>query len=332
MENVQKEIQSGKAFKRTYFNHRDAGNIFLYSFIACYAVAFIATLIAMQVVAAQGGDATTLSDNLALNIITSALTPLTFLGIFFLYIKSSKISLYAAKIKFNLNWKTVLILIGISILCIFGLQYIVGGFNIGLTALGYKLTDFSLPYSNAGWYILNLLLLAVLPAIAEELVFRGVIFNGLRRNVSDAAAIFLSATLFTLMHSSLEQFIYPFILGVILAWLVLRTGSVVSSIIVHMCNNALAITLKFIEVQTGFDFMPKQTWLFWVLAVVLMAVVFVVLFLIDKFYFKKKSNLDVEKVEKNSEGRVPNLTMIIGMIVSAIILIVTAATNFASAA
>lgn len=332
MEDVQKEIQSGKAFKRTYFNHRDAGNIFLYSFIACYAVAFIATLIAMQVVTAQGGDTTTLSDSLALNIVTSVLTPLTFLGIFFLYIKSSKISLYAAKIKFNLNWKTVLILIGISILCLFGLQYIVGGFNIGLTALGYKLTDFSLPYSNAGWYILNLLLLAVLPAIAEELVFRGVIFNGLRRNVSDAAAIFLSATLFTLMHSSLEQFIYPFILGVILAWLVLRTGSVVSSIIVHMCNNALAITLKFIEVQTGFDFIPKQTWLFWVLAVVLMAVVFVVLFLIDKFYFKKKSNLDVEKVEKNSEGRVPNLTMIIGMIVSAIILIVTAVTNFTSAA
>lgn len=322
------ETQQEKTVKKNYFNHKDASNVFLYAFIACYALALLATLIAMYVVKSQGGDTATLGDNLALNIVTSIITPLGFIGVFFLYSKKTNTSLTASKVKFNLDWKTILILIAISFMCIFGLQYIVAGVNKGLIALGYELSGMSLPCDTAGWYILNLFLLAVLPAIAEELIFRGVVFNGLRRNISDWGAILISASLFTLMHGSLEQFIYPFMLGIIFAWLVLRTGSVLSSIIVHLCNNILAVTLNFIQIKTGFDFMPQTEWVFWVLAVVLMIVVFAILFLIDRFYFKKKNKLDVEKVEKNSEGTVPNITLIIGYIISGIIFIINVATKF----
>ena len=324
---MEKKRMSDQPLKRDYYNHKDAGNAFLYGFVFCYAIALLATLIAMSIVSSQGGDPNTLEDNLALNILTSILTPVTFIAVFFLYTKKSKISFTAAKIKFNLNWKTVLLLISISILCIFGLQYIIAGVNKGLVALGYSLTEFSLPFDNAGWYILNLIILAVLPAIGEELIFRGIIFNGLKRNVSDIGAILISASLFTIMHGSLDQFVYPFILGIIFAWLVLRTGSILSSIIVHMCNNALAVTIQYIAVKTGFDFMPQQEWLFWILAVALMLITFAILFIIDKFYFKK-SKLDVEKVEKNSEGRVPSLTMIVGIAISLLIFVINVVTKF----
>ena len=65
-----------------------------------------------------------------------------------------------------------------------------------------------------------IVLFAILPAICEELIFRGVIFNGLRKNFSDTFAVIFSALLFALMHSSVMQLAYPFIMGIIFAIIV----------------------------------------------------------------------------------------------------------------
>lgn len=318
--------------KKNFYTHRDAGNVFLWSFIACYAIAFLITIIAVGVITGMGGTAETATENLAFRVISSIITPLTFVGVFFIYNKFSKISLNAAKVKFNLKWHTVLLIIAISLVCVFGLQYAITGIDRGLSALGYKFSSINLPLDNVGWYFANIIILALLPAIGEELIYRGIIFNGLRRNVSDKAAVLISAALFTLMHGGLEQFVYPFILGIFFGWLVLRTGSTLSSIILHFCNNALVITLSFIENMTGFDFMPKQNWLFWTLAVLLFIVVFVIMFLIDKFYFKKKSKLDIEKAttieQKQAEGKCPNISLILGIIVMGLIFIANTVTSF----
>lgn len=333
---LQKNLAKQSPSKKSFYTHKDAGNVFLWSFICVYIVAFLATIIGVGIFTRQGmesADASkALTENLAFQIVTAVITPLTFIALFFIYTKVSKISYRAAKVKFNLKWHTVLLIIGISLVCVFGLQYAIHGVDLGLSALGYKLSSTSLPLNNGWWYVANLVILALLPAIGEELIYRGIIFNGLRRNVSDKAAVFISAALFTLMHGGLEQFVYPFILGIFFGWLVLRTGSTLSSIILHFCNNAIVVTLSFVENMTGFDFLPKKSWLFWTLAAILLIVVFVTMFLIDKFYFKKKTKLDTEKVtapeQRLAEGKVPSVSMILGIVVAGLIFVANVIMNF----
>ena len=247
---------------RKFYDHKDSANVFLWSVILPYLVSFFAFFVLMIVGQKMGSDIKTLSESLPFLIISAILTPLVFLSIFLVYNKTKRISFWASKIKFNLNYKTVLILIAISFICVFGIQYFISGINVGLEAIGYKLTNINLPLTNGWWYVLNIFLLALLPAVCEELVFRGVIFNGLRKNTKDVTAVLLSAFLFALMHGRLEQLVYPFILGIILGVVVLRTKSIVASMIVHFCNNLIVVTLTFVEKMTGFSFMPSSVWLF----------------------------------------------------------------------
>lgn len=313
---------------RKFYNHKDSANVFLWSVILPYLVSFFAIFVLMFVAQKTGSDIKTLSESLPFLIVSAILTPLVFLGIFLVYNKTKRISFSASRTKFNLNYKTILILIAVSLICVFGIQYFIGGINIGLETIGYKLSNIDLPLTNGWWYVLNIFLLAFLPAVCEELIFRGVIFNGLRKNTKDITAVLISALLFALMHGRLEQLVYPFILGIILGVVVLRTKSVVASMIVHFCNNLIVVTLTFVEKMKGFNFMPSSVWLFWVLAVVLLFVTFGLLFIIDKFYFKKHQKEDGEEYQKDQSEKVPNIVMIIGISVAAIMFIINTVLAF----
>ena len=145
---------------------------------------------------------------------------------------------------------------------------------MALISVGYPMdtTVSILPLDNFGWYILNLLVLALLPAICEELIFRGVVLKGLRRNFSDITAVLLSALMFCLMHGNLQQFAYTFLLGVVLGWIATRTGSIFSSMIVHFVNNFIVITMAFIEQMTSWSMSIEFSWWFVLLALLLLCV------------------------------------------------------------
>ena len=72
--------------------------------------------------------------------------------------------------------------------------------------------------------LMQFLALCVMPAIAEELLFRGA-FQGLMRPCGSAAAIFAPALLFGVLHLDLAQGLTAFACGVFLGWLVERSGS-----------------------------------------------------------------------------------------------------------
>ena len=82
----------------------------------------------------------------------------------------------------------------------------------------------------------------VTPAICEELLFRGLILSGLRR-LGKWPAILLSAFLFALAHSSIYRLLPTLLMGVLLGYIVWRTGSILCSMIVHGLNNGLMATL-----------------------------------------------------------------------------------------
>lgn len=86
------------------------------------------------------------------------------------------------------------------------------------------------------------LAVGITPAICEELLFRGLILSGLRR-LGKWPAILLSAFLFALAHSSIYRLLPTLLMGVLLGYLVWRTGSILCAMILHALNNGLMATL-----------------------------------------------------------------------------------------
>lgn len=102
---------------------------------------------------------------------------------------------------------------------------------------------------NSQNFFVSALLTAVLPAFAEEFIFRGIIFGSYRRSKM-LGGIFLSAFLFGLMHMNFNQFLYAFALGIYFAFLVEATGSILSSMLAHF-------TVNFTSVVTTYFLLPK---------------------------------------------------------------------------
>jgi len=84
--------------------------------------------------------------------------------------------------------------------------------------------------------ILTFITSALIPAFAEEFLFRGAILSALRP-YGKAPAIIISAVLFGLMHQNAEQLLYATAAGLILATVVYETGSVWCSVLIHFFNN-----------------------------------------------------------------------------------------------
>ncbi|GAA4473489.1 ABC transporter permease subunit/CPBP intramembrane protease [Novipirellula rosea] len=88
------------------------------------------------------------------------------------------------------------------------------------------------------------LLMALVPAICEELAFRGFIFGGLERQGGRLRAVVVTAILFGISHGVLQQSIAATVMGLMLGWIALRTGSVLPGILIHFTNNALSVSLQ----------------------------------------------------------------------------------------
>jgi sodium transport system permease protein len=102
----------------------------------------------------------------------------------------------------------------------------------GLKMFGQLLE--SAPYS---W--LPYLILAVLPAICEELAFRGFVLSGLRHLGSKRWAIGLAAVCFGMAHGIIQQSISAAALGVVIGYVAVQTGSLVPCMLFHVTYNSL---------------------------------------------------------------------------------------------
>ncbi len=97
------------------------------------------------------------------------------------------------------------------------------------------LQDFSLVFSIS--------MLALTPAVCEEFLFRGYVQRQAERAMGAVQGILFSGIVFGLYHLRLTQALALSVLGVYLAWITWRSGSIVPAIVVHLVNNALAAVL-----------------------------------------------------------------------------------------
>ena len=111
-----------------------------------------------------------------------------------------------------------------------------------------KTIDMLIASKTAGTMIVNIFNIALLPAISEELFFRGVfqkIFGKLFR--SGHIAIWITAFLFFAIHLQFIGFIPRFILGLVFGYLFFWSGTLWLPIISHFVNNAVPVIVTFVQ-------------------------------------------------------------------------------------
>ena len=108
--------------------------------------------------------------------------------------------------------------------------------------LGAETLEYTTPFLEAGYGPgIIILAICVQPAICEEIAFRGVILSGLRGSLRQGEALVVSALLFTTIHLSVLSFPHLFLMGLLLGYLRLRSGSLYPSMALHFTHNLLCV-------------------------------------------------------------------------------------------
>lgn len=95
-------------------------------------------------------------------------------------------------------------------------------------------------------FILMLFIIGIFGPFSEELVFRGVVYQGYKKSGTAFQAMILSALLFALMHMNINQAAYAFVIGLIMILLVEATGSIWSSVLFHVVFNSEQVCMMYL--------------------------------------------------------------------------------------
>lgn len=112
---------------------------------------------------------------------------------------------------------------------------------------------------NFGDYIISVIVIALLPAMFEETLFRGGLQNLLSRWIKKPViAVIITSIIFSAIHGSYLGFLSRFALGFVLGWMYYRTGNIWLNIIAHFINNAMAVTMLYISSKPGEKIDPSK--------------------------------------------------------------------------
>jgi len=109
---------------------------------------------------------------------------------------------------------------------------------------------------------LALLVLAISPALCEELIFRGLIFRGFQK-MGPWPAILISALLFGIAHASIYRLLPTFGVGLLMGYTLWRSRSIYCSILIHALNNGLVVAYVHWQARSGPGTMPEITMIPW---------------------------------------------------------------------
>ncbi len=152
-----------------------------------------------------------------------------------------KFSQMPCKFKFSRHFPLILLAgLAINYAAAYVNSIIVAILGIDMSSL--MLVDYPNGY-HAYHFVLDTIKIAIIPAFCEEFLFRGLILDRLSR-FGRAKAIFISALLFALMHQNIGQILYTFILGLVLGYIVVESGSIWGAIVLHFVNNFTQVIMN----------------------------------------------------------------------------------------
>ena len=163
------------------------------------------------------------------------------------------------------------------------------------------LTEQFLKADNIGEFSLNFVMIALIPAIGEELLFRGVlqkIFSDWTKSVH--WGVFIAAFLFSAIHMQFLTFLPRFFLGIVFGYLLVWTRSLWVPILAHFFNNGFAVIVSYLtqkqNIDENIERIGQSNNFFW-LSLFNLLIVIVLLFFIYKF----ETGLKLNKSENKSD-------------------------------
>ncbi len=125
-----------------------------------------------------------------------------------------------------------------------------------------------------------LIIIAVVPAVCEEIFFRGYILNSFITKKGKAAlAVVVSSLLFAAVHFDAVKLVPAFVMGLGMGYVAYKTGSVLLSLIFHFINNSLSVISYYSSLNTEYDgpvmVISRKGYLFAGFAVIFFASIFV---------------------------------------------------------
>jgi membrane protease YdiL (CAAX protease family) len=153
-------------------------------------------------------------------------------------------------------------------------------------------TGHSLPLNSLANYLIFTIFYAIIPAIEEEVFFRGLLYENLEHSNEVWTALFL-AFAFSVYHSSIHQTVYQFVYGLGLTILVMKSGSIVPSMIAHFINNFAVLTIEYFKIPLDL-FNPIV-----IVVGVLLLVGFVLLIVFDKYHVQPHPLEEGQKPKEN---------------------------------
>lgn len=178
------------------------------------------------------------------------------------------------------------------------------------------------------------LLMGILGPLNEELVCRGIFYQSYKRSGTMLQAMLLSAMLFALMHMNFNQAAYAFVIGMIAVLLVEATGSLWSSVLLHVTINMQPVFLMYMEdgadIQEAEELLTNDLLLlvisvYLVIAAVTTALAGCVLAWIAKNEKREENLRAVWKTRKyKKEGKVVTVPLLIAAVILFAVMIITA--------
>lgn len=190
--------------------------------------------------------------------------------------------------KNKLKLKKLIAYILVAVLSFALLYPIITLFDSFLGKLGFTASDFSYPLTAQNYFI-SVLSFVILPAVCEEILFRGVILKGFKK-YGKWFSIIMTAVFFTIFHMSINQFVYPLFMGLLLAGIMYKENNIIYCIVVHLINNFIALNISYFGI-----ILHLGHW-----GIYIIAVLFMLLFIGLLFYLIHKTKvISKEKLSKS---------------------------------
>lgn len=199
----------------------------------------------------------------------------------------------------------IICLIAIGILC-----YPIAGLCANISSIFFENNVQAVVNQLQGVSFATLIgIMALTPAICEEIVMRGVVLSDYKYKNTFKAAI-MNGIIFGLMHLSGQQFLYAAVLGFVFAYIVRVTGSLFSTMIVHFVFNGFNMTVSYMSTKFQSDSMVEaapitaNTFLSAIITLSIISTIsgFIIWLLVR--YMKKKRerlNLNIVSQDENEE-------------------------------
>ena len=148
------------------------------------------------------------------------------------------------------------IIIGLAIAVCVGLNFLLLTLQMAFPTLRYSQIASTAIFSAPFWF--QILGFGVITSVAEEYLFRGLIFKRYRETGGFVRSMILSSLVFAIVHSNLVQFIYAFALGALCAYVYEKFGTLKAPIALHIVANLTALAFTQFGVFRWFFEIPAR--------------------------------------------------------------------------